>query len=75
MYKYPGQFTARDYQKKQKKPSKKGSRKVLNLSAEKTEKKNSNMVANNIKLFLNMKNQGLLTIKKIIIKCGKIKTN
>lgn len=33
------------------------------------------MVENNIKLFLNMKNQGLLTIKKIIIKCGKIKTN
>ena len=45
-----------------------------NLSDEEKEK-NSNMVANDIKTFLNIKIKGWLTVEKIIIKFGKIKTN
>ena len=33
------------------------------------------MVANDIKTFLNIKIKGWLTVEKIIIKFGKIKTN
>ena len=36
------------------------------------EKKKKNMVANNIRFFLKMKNKAQLNIAKIILNCGKI---
>ena len=57
---------------KKKKKKKEARERYQNLS-EKKRKKSGNMVANDIKTFLNMKNKDWMSMEKNI-KCGKIKT-
>ena len=43
----------------------------MNIFLKKKKKKSNNMLANDIKIFLNMKNKGCLSKEKITTKCGK----
>ena len=60
--------------KKQKKATKKTHNNYQNLSEEENQKSN-NMVMNNIKPFLNMKNKAWFSIDEIVIKYGKTPYN
>ena len=46
----------------------------IEMSPWKRKTKSTNIVANNIKIFLKMKNKGQLSIGKISLNCEKIRT-